>query len=936
MIIKSLKLLTLCIVVFNLVVAQDVVTRAWPHENSDVSADASVIWGRLPNGMRYAIMPNTTPVKHINLRLLVEVGSLDEADGENGVATLVQALAFQGTTTFPSEKAVAFYNKARMAFGPGRSATTGFEETVFRVDLPTNEAVLWQEGVSLLRSYVNEITMKPGDMVPIRQMLVQQAGNRNDFRLRTLNAELKFHYPENKASQRLPLGSHETILTLPRNRIMEFYRRNYTVDRLVFVAVGDFNAQAMEKTVKEAFGDLESVAVPVSRPPLGTANRPGGLRVGLNKEADADYATIGFAVHRPMSDAGDTAEERRASILWALGNRIMFQRFQRRVQQQAESLVQGMGSREFMFDLGEQTQLRVVSKPLKWKEGLKVCTEELRRALQHGFLQSELDEAKASIRKFYGLRVKSEDERFSKSLADGIVRQIIKGRVFTRPSDDLPRIQEVLSSIGPEDLNKTFREVWSSPDMSVFLSGAIGEATPDMVKTIVTEGLAAEVAAPVLTEAGEFGYKNFGPAGLVLNRREVEGLEVTQLKFSNNARLNVMKSGYDKGAVQILARFGRGRASLPRNKPGLDLFASSVFIAGGLQMHTQDELQRITAENQLQTSFTIDEDAFILSGNTTPEDLELQLQIICAYLIDPGFREETMRLFKANMQLMFDHLETTAEGINQAKIEPFIKGNDYRYQVPNRNQMQQRNLHEVRAWMEEALKSGYLEVSIIGDIDVEKTIETAAVTIGAIPERQADRKPVTGRIRMPGKKNQTYFYETDSPRTVVTVYWPTQGDAGIGENARLNMLASVFGRRLRDKVKTDLGDEYRATASNYFSESYAGYGHLKASVAVNGNNLVGLAFTVEQAARELGMKGMGDEEFAEAQTQIISALESGRKNNAYWLSSVLARSQEKPEVFENLEMELETLKAMEAADIKRLANRYLQPGKAVTVQVVPK
>ena len=72
-----------------------------PVDNSDVAGDSSVVWGVLPNGLRYAVMPNNEPADKISLRLHVGVGSLAETEDELGLAHYLEHLAFNGSENFP-------------------------------------------------------------------------------------------------------------------------------------------------------------------------------------------------------------------------------------------------------------------------------------------------------------------------------------------------------------------------------------------------------------------------------------------------------------------------------------------------------------------------------------------------------------------------------------------------------------------------------------------------------------------------------------------------------------------------------------------------------------------------------------------------------------------------------------------------------------------
>jgi zinc protease len=58
----------------------------WAQDYSDLKPEADIRFGQLPNGMRYAIMHNATPVGQVSIRLLVSTGSIGETDAQQGLA----------------------------------------------------------------------------------------------------------------------------------------------------------------------------------------------------------------------------------------------------------------------------------------------------------------------------------------------------------------------------------------------------------------------------------------------------------------------------------------------------------------------------------------------------------------------------------------------------------------------------------------------------------------------------------------------------------------------------------------------------------------------------------------------------------------------------------------------------------------------------------
>ena len=128
--------------------------EAWPAPSDGILVnDPSVVWGRLPNGLRYAIMPNQTPPGRVSLRLLVEAGSLMEDEQQRGLAHFLEHMAFKGSTNLPPGKLIGYLQRAGLAFGPDTNAQTGFDATTYQLDLPRNDAALVGEGLGILSEF---------------------------------------------------------------------------------------------------------------------------------------------------------------------------------------------------------------------------------------------------------------------------------------------------------------------------------------------------------------------------------------------------------------------------------------------------------------------------------------------------------------------------------------------------------------------------------------------------------------------------------------------------------------------------------------------------------------------------------------------------------------------------------------------------------------
>src|SRR5437868_2671265 len=111
--------------------------------NEAVPVDPLITVGSLPNGLRYYIRVNRQPQARAELRLVVNAGSALEDEDQRGLAHFVEHMSFNGTLHFPGLDVVNFMQSLGMRFGAHVNANTSFDETVYELQIPTeNPAVI--------------------------------------------------------------------------------------------------------------------------------------------------------------------------------------------------------------------------------------------------------------------------------------------------------------------------------------------------------------------------------------------------------------------------------------------------------------------------------------------------------------------------------------------------------------------------------------------------------------------------------------------------------------------------------------------------------------------------------------------------------------------------------------------------------------------------
>jgi zinc protease len=198
---------------------------------SDVPLDPAYRFGRLPNGMRYIIRPNTTPKGEVLVRMEVAAGSLDESDAERGYAHYVEHMAFQGSTHVPSGEMVRLLERLGLAFGADTNAQTSFDHTTYQLDLPRNDASLIDTALMLMRETASELTFPAAETKRERGVVLAEKRDRNSWSYRALENRLKFTVPGARFAQRLPIGTTEALDAATPDTLRAFWSRHYVPAR---------------------------------------------------------------------------------------------------------------------------------------------------------------------------------------------------------------------------------------------------------------------------------------------------------------------------------------------------------------------------------------------------------------------------------------------------------------------------------------------------------------------------------------------------------------------------------------------------------------------------------------------------------------------------------------------------------------------------------
>lgn len=927
------------ILTFSLIAATLRAALPFPQEGSDLKPDPAVRFGTLANGLRYAVRQNAEPKGRASLRLLVLTGTFNEAEDQRGVAHFLEHMAFNGSTHYPPGTLVEFLQRMGMSFGADTNASTGFDRTLYLLELQKADDATLGEGFRVFSDYAGGLLLKAEEIDKERGIILAEKRDRDSIQYRTQIAQFEFAFGSTLLPKRLPIGLPEVIEKAPRERFVDYWNTWYRPEKMVVVAVGDFDPAAVEKMITENFSGLAPRAPAKPDPDLGRIDKFEGLRVHFHPETEAPATSISLSSITPFTFEPDTGARRVARLPRRLALSMLNRRFSVLAKKENAPFTAAQASVDEAFDLFRESGVDVDCKPEQWQAALAVAEQELRRALTHGFTAAELKEAAANVANQLDQAVKTAATRHHNVLAGVLAGSIQNRRVFTAPADDLALLKPALDKITPAECVAALREAFSDSGRYLLVSGNV--KIPDDAKAAITaayeKSRAVAVAPPEAEAEAKWAYTDFGKPGQVQKREHIADLDITLVTFANGVRLNLKKTEFEANRMRLLARVGQGALSQPRSPRGIANLAAGTFVAGGLGKHSVDDLRRILAGKNVGVTFAPAPEALTFSGGTTKEDLLLELQLLAARLTDPGYRPEALRQARKGLEETYRSFEHTTNGPLALEVASLLVSGDPRFGLPPKDEMMARNLDEVRAWLTPQLTKGGIELAIVGDFDLEATITAVGQTLGALPKREA--MPLTDdmkRVAFPAQPfNKEFRVDTEIPRGLIRTYWPTTDGIEAKRSRRLGLLGSIVSDRLRVKIREEVGAAYSPQAGSIESNVSPGYGYILTHVEIDPTMVEKVTNLVLMIGDDLAANGVNEDELKRAREPMLKAMEQSLRDNGYWLNSVLARAQEKPEVLEWARNRLADVNSITVDELSALAAQYLKSDRASRVAILP-
>ena len=848
--------------------------------------DAAVRTGTLPNGMKFFIRSNARPEKRVALRLAVKAGSLFEADDQQGLAHLIEHMAFNGSAHFKPGELVSYFESTGARLGPHVNAYTGFDETVYMLDLPSDSTEIVSRGLTAMADFAGGLTLDSGQIDKERGVVIEEWRGRLGAGTRIRDKQIPVLFYKSRYAERLPIGKPEIIRNAPAARLREFYDTWYRPERMAIVVVGDIDQAELERLVRETFGPLAARA-PAAKPPDATVPLHREALVTVTADPEVTSSSVQMLRKRPKDSDQFVADYRR-SIVENLFTRMLNDRFGELVRKpDAKFLAAGAGSYSLSPTVDTfSLSARVVDGGLA--AGLTALEIEARRVAQFGFTATELDRAKRWLAAYYERAYNERDKNESGSFAQEYLNYFLIDEPSPGIEYEFRLVQQLLPTITLQDVTSLAKARLAGDGMVVLgtMPQKEGVRVPTDVdlQSALSEGERVAVTPWNDATTARALIEKMPEPGRVESRREISEIAVTVVKFANGVEAWLKPTDFKNDQV-LFTMYAPGGASLASCDEYLQTrFATQYVGLSGLAGIKALDLDKLLAGRLASASPFIAQSTHGIQGSAAPAELETALQLLYQNFNAPGDDPDALALMKRQLEAA---VANRGRSPGQVFGEKLAEINSSGHCTSRPFTAEQIPLLD-RAKMLSVYKQRFSNAAdftffMVGAFKVDSALPLLSQYVGSLPSAAKNSQFKDIGIRFPAGIQRATVEKGQEPRSQTVISFFADPSFDPVEQEHVIAATEVLETKLRDSLREDLGQTYTVSVGLQQSPPQRGDGYISVSFGAAPENINTMTERVLQEIKKLQTDGPSTELVANAKEGAKRDYETALKQNAYWL-----------------------------------------------------
>lgn len=780
--------------------------------------DPTVRTGVLPGGSTYYIKHNAKPENRADFYIYYKVGAIQEEDSQNGLAHFLEHMAFNGTKHFEGTSMRDYLETVGIRFGENLNAGTGQEQTMYMI----NNVPLTREGtidsvLLVLHDWAGFLSLDEKEIDDERGVITEEYRTISNSGRRMWEKQAPVLYRNSIYARRNVIGNPDVLANFSYDELRNFYHKWYRPDMQAFVIVGDFDAEWMERKLREVMGDITAfeVKTPKDEVLLEDNDVP-----GLSIEGDPELTVTSVQVLFRYPPLPEELNNRYAAYKQSYMQRLASSMFNNRMQEITEredapflNAYLGYGN---LVRSADALFGGAVAREGEALRAFEALSAELMRMKRYGFTQSELDRVKTNQLRSAEREYENRNDRKNGEFIRGFFSHFEEGEPYMDAETKKRVVERVLEDITLAEIN-AMAGAWVQDKNSAFLfSLPIKESTvmptEDEVRAVWEKAKSAQVdayeeglAATELMDASSL-------SGSKAIRVEQGALGSTMIMLKNGIRVIVKPTEYKADEILMSSVQAGGTSRLDDLT---DLYNSAIMPAylssTGIGEFSQTDMRKVLTGKIASAQPYVSQVTQGFSGSCSPKDLETMLQMVYLHYTAPRFNTTDWNVMMNQYRTLLPNVRTNPGFILEDSLSKIRYGHNPRsFQLFDEKVLDAVSLEGVeKVYRRFFATADEMTFTFVGNVQVEELKPLAEKYLGSLPaEKQVATYGEYSVQPVGGVLHETFKTKFEVPKvTAVQVYTGSMRHSP-KENVTLSAIRYILEMRYTKYIREEKGGTY--------------------------------------------------------------------------------------------------------------------------------
>ena len=849
--------------------------------------------GRLENGMTYYIRHNGLPAQRCEFYLATDVGAIQEAPDQDGLAHFLEHMCFNGTKNFPGKGILNWLESIGASFGGNVNASTGVEHTQYMLNnIPLSRPGVLDTCILIMHDYSHFVLCEPEEIDAERGVILEEKRTRNTASWRLMEASMPYIYGNTKYNGCNIIGSEENLKTFKPESLTNFYHTWYIPCNQALIVVGDIDVDEVEAKIKDTFADIPAPESPKAKDVILIPDNAEPI-VGILTDPELNQTSVTvYWKNEPMPrELRSTAVGLMTDIVKDIITNVMDERLQD-ISAKADSpwIAAGTAIGELTTTC-EAVFAQVAAKDGEAASSLGALLVEMQKMQKFGFTEAEVERAKSKILAVYESRANKADTRKNAEFIRPFLANFFNGESFMDPKMEYEFVKMVMPQLQSAMVNQVCQGIIGPKNMIVIYNApeSGNHPTEEQLRAVIAEAENAEIAQ---AEGEEIPSEFLDPAKL----RGSKVKKITdyiygsrKLTLANGLDVILLPTDHEKDKISFDLILPGGQ-SLASDE---DLYNIEDNIWGlylqntGIAQYPATMVTKMCAGKNFSGQPYINAYTHGIEGVSTPKDLETALQCVYLMFTQPRFDSDEYNQGMKIIQSILPNLASQPDYQLQGKLYKVI------YKSPRRFNISEESVSKASLeGLEKVYRSLFKDTAgataiIVGDFDPDEITPLVQKYLGSLPKgKKAAVASYRGDGIAEGSEVCDFSTKMQTPKTTVLQAYSYSAPYSV-ENEVLNSAVSyIMNMVYTETLREEEGGTYGASVSARTPRDIHPVALLQVYFDTNAEQADALRELAKAGLVKLATEGPTPEQFEKTVRNLEKKIPEAKIRNAIWSMAI--------------------------------------------------